>query len=82
MMINKLNDCFSLVEVVDCILDKGVVIDVFVCILVIGIELIIIEVWIVIVSVDIWLRYVEVVWLFYNEREDFFFLNNGGKKFE
>ncbi|MED3938498.1 gas vesicle protein GvpJ [Priestia megaterium] len=82
MTINKSNDCSSLAEVVDRILDKGVVIDVFARISVIGIELITIEARIVIASVDTWLRYAEAVQLLHNEREDFLSSNNGGKKLE
>jgi hypothetical protein len=82
MTINKSNDCSSLAEVVDRILDKGVVIDVFARISVIGIELITIEARIVIASVDTWLRYAEAVRLLHNEREDFLSSNNGGKKLE
>ncbi|PNE05529.1 gas vesicle protein GvpJ [Priestia megaterium] len=82
MTIHKSNDFSSLAEVVERILDKGVVIDVFARISVIGIELITIEARIVIASVDTWLRYAEVVRLLHNEREEFLSSNNSGKKLE
>ena len=51
----------GLVDVVDLILDKGLVIDVYVRIAVIGIELITIDARIVIASVDTYLRFAEAV---------------------
>lgn len=48
---------------VDFFLDKGVIVDVWVCFFLVGIELLIIEVRIVIVLVEIYLKYVEVVGL-------------------
>ena len=51
----------GLVDVVDLILDKGLVIDAFVRIAVIGIELITIDARIVIASVDTYLRFAEAV---------------------
>jgi gas vesicle structural protein len=51
----------GLVDVVDLILDKGLVIDAFVRIAVIGIELVTIDARIVIASVDTYLRFAEAV---------------------
>ena len=51
----------SLADVVDLILDKGLVIDAYVRIAVIGIELITIDARIVIASVDTYLRFAEAV---------------------
>src|SRR5438067_3426000 len=51
----------SLADVVDLILDKGLVIDAFVRVAVIGIELITIDARIVIASVDTYLRFAEAV---------------------
>lgn len=51
----------GLVEVIDLILDKGLVIDAYVRISAIGIELITIDARIVIASVDTYLRFAEAV---------------------
>jgi gas vesicle structural protein len=51
----------GLAEVLDVILDKGLVIDVYVRVSVIGIELITIDARIVIASVDTYLRFAEAV---------------------
>ena len=51
----------GLAEVIDLILDKGLVIDAYVRIAVIGIELITIDARIVIASVDTYLRFAEAV---------------------
>ena len=67
--IQKSTDTSSLAEVVDRILDKGVVIDVWACVSLVGIELLTIEARIVIASVDTWLRYAEAVGLFKNDEE-------------
>lgn len=53
----------SLVEVIDRILDKGVVIDAWVRVSLVGIELLAIEARIVIASVETWLKYAEAVGL-------------------
>jgi hypothetical protein len=63
MTINKSLASSSLAEVIDRILDKGVVIDAFVRIALVGIELIAIEVRAVIASVETYLRYAEAVGL-------------------
>jgi len=51
----------SLAEVVDLILDKGLVIDVFVRVSLVGIELLTIDARIVVASVDTYLRFAEAV---------------------
>src|SRR5436305_9877252 len=51
----------SLADVVDLILDKGLVIDAYIRVAVIGIELITIDARIVIASVDTYLRFAEAV---------------------
>jgi hypothetical protein len=51
----------GLAEVVDLILDKGLVIDIYVRVAVVGIELITIDARIVIASVDTYLRFAEAV---------------------
>jgi hypothetical protein len=51
----------GLVDVIDTILDKGLVIDAYVRVSVIGIELITIDARIVIASVDTYLRFAEAV---------------------
>jgi gas vesicle structural protein len=51
----------SLADVVDLILDKGLVIDAYVRVSVIGIELLTIDARIVIASVDTYLRFAEAV---------------------
>jgi hypothetical protein len=51
----------GLADVIDLILDKGLVIDAFVRVAVIGIELVTIDARIVIASVDTYLRFAEAV---------------------
>jgi gas vesicle structural protein len=51
----------ALVDVVDTILDKGLVIDAFVRVSLVGIELITIDARIVVASVDTYLRFAEAV---------------------
>lgn len=53
----------SLVEVLDRILDKGIVIDLFAIVSLVGIELLTIEARIVIASVETWLVYAKAVGL-------------------
>ncbi|PTL38277.1 gas vesicle structural protein GvpA [Alkalicoccus saliphilus] len=67
MGIQKSTDSSSLAEVIDRILDKGIVIDVYARISVVGIEAITIEARVVIASVDTWLRYAEAVGLLRDE---------------
>ncbi|ASN04098.1 gas vesicle structural protein GvpA [Virgibacillus necropolis] len=70
MAIQKSTDSSSLAEVIDRILDKGIVIDAFVRVSVVGIELITVEARVVIASVDTWLRYAEAVGLLRDEVEE------------
>jgi hypothetical protein len=63
MAVEKAVASGSLVEVVDRILDKGVVIDAFVRVSLVGIELISIEARIVVASVETYLKYAEAVGL-------------------
>jgi len=56
-------DGSNLGEVVDRILDRGCVIDVFARVTLVGIELLAIEARVVIASVDTWLKYAEAVGL-------------------
>lgn len=63
MTINKSLASSSLAEVIDRILDKGVVVDAFIRVALVGIELIAIEVRAVIASVETYLRYAEAVGL-------------------
>lgn len=53
----------SLVEVLDRVLDKGIVIDVWARVSLVGIELLAIEARIVVASVETWLMYAEAVGL-------------------
>ncbi|MBS2970248.1 gas vesicle structural protein GvpA [Metabacillus sp. KIGAM252] len=70
MAVQKSTDSSSLAEVVDRILDKGVVIDVFARVSLVGIELITIEARVVIASVDTWLRYANAVGLLRDDVEE------------
>ena len=63
MAIEKSVASASIAEVVDRILDKGVVIDAFVRVSLVGIELIAIEVRAVVASIESWLKYAEAVGL-------------------
>ena len=63
MAVEKTIGSTSLAEVVDRILDKGIVIDAWVRISLVGIELLAIEARVVVASVDTWLKYAEAVGL-------------------
>lgn len=63
MAVEKANSSSSLVEVVDRILDKGVVIDAWVRVSLVGIELLTVEARVVVASVETWLKYAEAVGL-------------------
>lgn len=63
MAVEKTVASSSLAEVVDRILDKGVVIDAFIRVSLVGIELVSIEIRAIIASVDTYLRYAEAVGL-------------------
>ena len=61
--VQKSMDSSSLAEVVDRILDKGIVIDAWVRVSLVGIELLAIEARVVVASVDTFLKYAEAVGL-------------------
>jgi 4-hydroxy-3-methylbut-2-enyl diphosphate reductase IspH len=61
--VQKTTDASSLAEVIDRILDRGIVIDAFARVSLVGIELLAIEARVVIASVDTWLKYAEAVGL-------------------
>ncbi|MDG4648413.1 gas vesicle structural protein GvpA [Roseibacterium sp. SDUM158017] len=63
MAIEKSVASASIAEVIDRILDKGVVVDAFVRVSLVGIELIAIEVRAVVASIESWLKYAEAVGL-------------------
>lgn len=63
MAIEKSLASTSLAEVVDRILEKGVVIDAFVRVSLVGIELLAIEVRAIVASVETWLKYAEAIGL-------------------
>ena len=63
MAVEKTNSSSSLAEVIDRILDKGIVIDALVRVSLVGIELLAIEARIVIASVETYLKYAEAVGL-------------------
>ena len=61
--LQKSTNSSSLAEVVDRILDKGIVIDAWVKVPLVGIELITIEARVVVASVETYLKYAEAVGL-------------------
>jgi 4-hydroxy-3-methylbut-2-enyl diphosphate reductase IspH len=61
--VQKSTDSSSLAEVVDRILDKGIVIDAFAKVSLVGIELLSIEARVVIASVETYLKYAEAIGL-------------------
>ena len=60
-MVNQGPDVSSLAEVLDRILDKGIVVDVWVRVSLVGIELLTIEARVVVASVDTFLHYAEEI---------------------
>ena len=60
-MVNQGPDVSSLAEVLDRILDKGVVVDVWARISLVGIEILTVEARVVIASVDTFLHYAEEI---------------------
>ncbi|MEH6905354.1 gas vesicle protein GvpJ [Neobacillus drentensis] len=68
--IQKSVDSSSLAEVIDRILDKGVVIDLWARVSLVGIELLTIDARIVIASVDTWLRYAKAVGLLKHDHDE------------
>jgi gas vesicle structural protein len=61
--VQKSTDSSSLAEVVDRILDKGIVIDAWAKVSLVGIELLSIEARVVIASVETYLKYAEAIGL-------------------
>ena len=61
--VQKATDSSSLAEVVDRILDKGVVVDAWVRVSLVGIEILAIEARVVIASVETYLKYAEAIGL-------------------
>ena len=66
MAVEKSMGSSSLAEVIDRVLDKGIVIDAWVRVSLVGIELLSIEARVVIASVDTYLRYAEAIGLTQN----------------
>jgi hypothetical protein len=63
MAVEKTNASSSLVEVIDRILDKGIVVDLWARVSLVGIEILAIELRLVIASVETYLKYAEAVGL-------------------
>ncbi|GCE06047.1 gas vesicle protein GvpJ [Dictyobacter aurantiacus] len=63
MPVEKVVASSSLVEVLDRILDKGIVIDAWVRVSLIGIEILTIEARVVVASVETYLKYAEAIGL-------------------
>ncbi len=63
MAVEKSTASSSLVEIVDRILDKGIVVDAWVRISLVGIELLAIEARVTVAGVDTFLKYAEAVGL-------------------
>lgn len=63
MAVEKSMSSSSLVEVIDRILDKGVVIDAWARVSLVGIELLAVEARVVVASVETYLKYAEAIGL-------------------
>jgi gas vesicle structural protein len=63
MAVQKTNASSSLVEVLDRVLDKGIVVDVWARVSLVGIEILAIEARVVVASVETYLKYAEAVGL-------------------
>ncbi|MHB1418083.1 MAG: gas vesicle structural protein GvpA [Bacillota bacterium] len=63
MAVHKSTDASSLAEVIDRILDKGIVIDAWVRLSLVGIELLALEARVVIAGVETYLKYAEAIGL-------------------
>jgi hypothetical protein len=63
MAIEKSIGSSSLAEVIDRVLDKGIIIDAFVRVSLVGIELLAVELRAVVASVETWLKYAEAIGL-------------------
>jgi hypothetical protein len=62
-LVTKSIEASSLAEVIDRILSKGIIIDLYARVSLVGIELLAIEARVVIASVETWLKYAEAVGL-------------------
>ncbi len=67
MAVEKAIGSSSLVEVIDRILDKGIVIDAWVRVSLVGIELLAVEARVVVAGVETFLKYAEAVGLLSQE---------------
>ena len=63
MAVEKTNASSSLVEVIDRILDKGIVVDAWARVSLVGIELLAVEARFVVAGVETYLKYAEAVGL-------------------
>ena len=63
MAVEKAIGSSSLVEVIDRVLDKGIVVDAWVRVSLVGIEILAIEARIVVASVETYLKYAEAIGL-------------------
>jgi len=63
MAVEKVIASSSLVDVIDRILDKGVVVDAWVSVSLVGIEILAIEARVVVASVETYLKYAEAIGL-------------------
>ena len=63
MAVEKSMGSSSIVEVIDRILDKGIVVDAWVRVSLVGIELLTVEARVVVASVDTFLKYAEAIGL-------------------
>ncbi len=63
MSVEKAIGSSSLVEVIDRILDKGVVVDAWVRVSLVGIEILAVEARVVVASVETYLKYAEAIGL-------------------
>src|SRR6476659_9099691 len=61
MAVERISGGSSLIDVLDRVLDKGIVIDAWVRISLVGIDLITVEARVVVASIDTYLRYAEAV---------------------
>lgn len=61
--VSKATDSSSLAEVIDRILEKGIVIDAWIKVSLVGIELLSVEARVVIASVETYLKYAEAIGL-------------------
>ncbi|WP_408011836.1 gas vesicle structural protein GvpA [Pseudalkalibacillus sp. A8] len=80
MSIQKSTDSSSLAEVIDRILDKGIVIDAFVRVSLVGIEILTVEARVVIASVDTWLRYANAVGLLRDDVQEEGLVEENGRQ--